>query len=182
MKEKMERMEEINWSAVARKAFEEKIEQVEFMHSIGNKSKLSKRYGAVSVTDYKEQGYLLEAIVNFVAFIGWNPGDNREIMSLNELVESFSLEKVQKGGAIFNAERLDWYNKEYIRKKATAELGEMLIKYLPEKWAEVAEQKKDYWHKIVELERYNTLTTGRELKMLELKKRIRELEAMPASQ
>ncbi|PIR97398.1 MAG: glutamate--tRNA ligase [Candidatus Doudnabacteria bacterium CG10_big_fil_rev_8_21_14_0_10_41_10] len=118
-----------------------------------DKSKLSKRHGAVSVTDYKEQGYLPEAIVNFIAFIGWNPGDNREIMSLSELVESFSLEKAQKGGAIFNTERLDWYNKEYIRKKATAELGEMLVKYLPEKWAEVAEQRKDYWYKIAELEK-----------------------------
>lgn len=118
-----------------------------------DKSKLSKRYGAVSVTEYKEQGYLSEAIVNFIAFIGWNPGDEREVMSLSDLVENFSLERVQKNGAVFNSVRLDWYNKEYIRKMDSAALADILMQYLPESYKGVAESRGDYWGKIVELEK-----------------------------
>lgn len=80
-----------------------------------DKSKLSKRQGDVSVADYEKKGYLPEALVNFIAFLGWNPGGEREIYSLPELVQEFSLEKVSKAGAVFNVEKLDWYNKEYIK-------------------------------------------------------------------
>jgi len=81
-----------------------------------DKSKLSKRHGAVSVSEYKNMGYLPEAITNFIAFIGWNPGDEREIFSKEELVKEFSLERIQKSAGIFNMERLDWYNREYLKK------------------------------------------------------------------
>ena len=81
-----------------------------------DKSKLSKRHGAVSVSEYKNMGYLPEAITNFIAFIGWNPGDEREIFSKNELVKEFSLERIQKSAGIFNMERLDWYNREFLKK------------------------------------------------------------------
>jgi glutamyl-tRNA synthetase len=80
-----------------------------------DKSKLSKRQGDVAVSDYEKKGYLPEALINFVAFLGWNPGDNREIFSLDELIKEFSLEKINKSGAVFNIEKLDWYNKEYIK-------------------------------------------------------------------
>jgi len=81
-----------------------------------DKSKLSKRHGAVSVSEYKNMGYLPEAITNFIAFIGWNPGDEREIFSKEELVKEFSLERIQKSAGIFNMERLDWYNREFLKK------------------------------------------------------------------
>src|SRR3989344_5196052 len=81
-----------------------------------DKSKLSKRHGAVSVSEYKNMGYLPEAIINFIAFIGWNPGGEREIFSKDELVKEFSLERIQKSAGIFNMERLDWYNREYLKK------------------------------------------------------------------
>ncbi len=83
-----------------------------------DKSKLSKRkHGeTVSLSYYRARGYLPEAILNFVALIGWNPGDDRELFTLAELIEIFSLEKVQKGGGVFNVEKLDWINKEYIKK------------------------------------------------------------------
>ncbi len=80
-----------------------------------DKTKLSKRQGDVSVAAYQEKGYLPEALINFVAFLGWNPGGEREMYSLSELVQEFSLEKVSKAGGVFNLEKLDWYNKEYIK-------------------------------------------------------------------
>ena len=87
-----------------------------------DRSKLSKRHGAVSVNEYKKSGYLPEALVNFIAFIGWNPGDEREIFSKDELIKEFSLEKIQKSAGICNVERLDWYNKEYIKKLSPKDL------------------------------------------------------------
>lgn len=77
-----------------------------------DKTKLSKRQGDVAVEDYIKKGYLKEAIINFVAFLGWHPGggDEREIYTLEELAEIFSMEKVHKSGAVFNIEKLDWYN------------------------------------------------------------------------
>lgn len=81
-----------------------------------DKSKLSKRHGAVSVMEFKEEGYLPDALINFLALLGWNPGDDREIFSMDELVKAFSLDHIQKGGAVFNKEKLNWINKEYIKK------------------------------------------------------------------
>lgn len=118
-----------------------------------DKTKLSKRHGAVSVNDYRKMGYLPEAIVNFLAFIGWNPGGEQEIFSKEELINIFSLEKVQKSAGVFNIERLNWYNKEYIKKTKTDDLSKMLMEYLPADWREKASEDKEYWLKIVELEK-----------------------------
>ncbi len=87
-----------------------------------DRSKLSKRQGDVAVEDYIAKGFLKEALINFVAFLGWNPGDEREIFSLDELIKEFSLEKVHKAGAIFNLEKLMWMNKQHIMKKSDEEL------------------------------------------------------------
>ncbi len=97
-----------------------------------DRSKLSKRHGAVSVSDYKKQGYLPEAIVNFMALLGWNPGTEREIYSINSLVKEFSLERVQKSGAVFNIKRLDFLNGFYIRQKSIEKLTELCLPYLIE--------------------------------------------------
>jgi len=95
-----------------------------------DKSKLSKRHGAVSVSWYKKEGYLPAALVNFMALLGWNPGTTKEIFSLEELAEEFSLERVQKGGAIFNLERLDWLNGYYIRQMDLDNLTKKCLPYL----------------------------------------------------
>ena len=95
-----------------------------------DRSKLSKRHGAVSVSWYKKQGYLPAALVNFMALLGWNPGTEKEIFSLKELIKEFSLEKVQKGGAIFNLQRLDWLNGYYIRQMDLDELTKLCLSYL----------------------------------------------------
>lgn len=80
-----------------------------------DRTKLSKRKGALPVTAYRDMGYLPESLLNFMAFTGWNPGGEREIYSINELIELFDLEKIHKGGAVFNEEKLAWMNKEHMR-------------------------------------------------------------------
>lgn len=97
-----------------------------------DRSKLSKRHDAVAISEYRRQGYLPEALINFMAFLGWNPGDEREIFSLSSLIKEFSIEKVQKSGAIFNIKRLDYLNGFYIRKKSLEKLTELCLPYLIE--------------------------------------------------
>lgn len=89
-----------------------------------DRSKLSKRQGDVAVEDYKDKGYLPEALVNFVALLGWNPSATEEIFSMDDLIKGFNLEKVNKGGAVFNREKLDWMNSEYLRKMQPSEILE----------------------------------------------------------
>jgi glutamyl-tRNA synthetase len=81
-----------------------------------DRSKLSKRQGDVAVEDYRSRGFSPEALVNFVALLGWNPGDDREIFTLAELQKEFSLERVGKSGAVFNIEKLRWMNTEHFRR------------------------------------------------------------------
>jgi len=98
-----------------------------------DKSKLSKRHGATSVFEYKEQGYLPEALINFIALLGWAPSDNKEMFTFKELIKEFSLLKVQKGGAVFNIEKLNWINGTYIRKMSVKKLTELCLPYIEEK-------------------------------------------------
>lgn len=98
-----------------------------------DRSKLSKRHGAVSVSDYRKTGYLPEAMNNFMALLGWNPGTNREIFNINQLINEFSLKKVQKGGAVFNLQKLDWLNGFYIRRKSIEKLTHLCLPYLPKR-------------------------------------------------
>jgi glutamyl-tRNA synthetase len=80
------------------------------------RAKLSKRDGALSISEFKDMGYLPEALINFLASLGWAPKDNRELFTMEDLIESFRLEDIQKGGAVFNTDKLDWFNKEWIKK------------------------------------------------------------------
>ncbi len=96
------------------------------------KSKLSKRHGALSVLEYKEMGYLPEALLNFLALIGWNPGNDKEIFTLEELLKEFSLEKIQKSGGVFNVEKLNWINKEHIKLLPKSEVEKSILECLPD--------------------------------------------------
>jgi glutamyl-tRNA synthetase len=91
-----------------------------------DKSKLSKRQGDVAVEDYRSKGYLKEALLNFVALLGWNFADDKEYYELEELIERFSLEGVNKAGAVFNIEKLNWLNAEHLRKKSLEDLISLL--------------------------------------------------------
>ena len=97
---------------------------------------------------YREDGYFPEAFVNMLAMLGWNPGDDRELFTLEELVQAFSMEKVQKAGAKFNPEKAKWFNKEYLRKKSDKELADLFIPILKEKGIEA---DYAYVHKVVSL-------------------------------
>jgi len=87
-----------------------------------DRSKLSKRQGDVAVEDYRDKGFLKDALVNFVALLGWNAGDDREFYYIDELIKSFSLERVNKAGAVFDLQKLNWLNAEHLRKKSSSEL------------------------------------------------------------
>ena len=87
-----------------------------------DRSKLSKRQGDVAVEDYREKGFLKEALINFVALLGWNAGDDKEYYYLKELIDSFSLQRVNKAGAVFDLQKLNWLNAEHLRKKSNQEL------------------------------------------------------------
>ena len=94
------------------------------------RQKLSKRDGSVAVEEYREQGYLPEAVVNFIALLGWNPGDEREQFTMEELIEAFSMERITKSNAIFDFGRLDWFNGTYIRRMEVAELARLTAPFL----------------------------------------------------
>lgn len=91
--------------------------------------KLSKRHGATSVAEYRDEGYLPEAIVNYLALLGWSPGDDTELFTLEDLAAAFSLERVQKSPAVFDAAKLRWFNAHYIRAKPLEERAELFAQW-----------------------------------------------------
>ena len=96
-----------------------------------DRSKMSKRKSQTALSTYREQGYLPEALVNFLAFLGWSPGTEEEIFSLDELASRFEIEKVHKAGAIFDADRLDYLNGTYIRSLGDEQLALRLRPFVP---------------------------------------------------
>jgi len=124
-----------------------------------DRSKLSKRHGAVAVSYYRDEGILPEAFVNFLALLGWSPGEDREIFSMDELIKVFSLDRVGKKPAIFDINKLLWMNQEYIRKLDNEELVERIIPYLKMSGLIGDEFDRDYISRVVHLmkERLQTL-------------------------
>ncbi|HLF19378.1 MAG TPA: glutamate--tRNA ligase [Bacteroidota bacterium] len=114
-----------------------------------DRTKLSKRQGDVAVEDYRSKGYLKEAIVNFIAFLGWNPGDEREIFTMDELIKEFSLERVGKAGAVFNVEKLDWLNFQHLKKRTDVEVIGMLKEELKKSELGKNSYDDDYLAKVV---------------------------------
>ena len=88
-----------------------------------DKKRLSKRHGATSVMEYARQGYLPEAMVNFLALLGWSPGDDREVLTRDELVAAFSLEGISGGNPVFDNAKLDWFNQQHMMRLAPEELA-----------------------------------------------------------
>ena len=94
------------------------------------RKKLSKRHGDVSVDDFRNKGYLPEGLVNYLALVGWSPEDNQELLSMEEMINKFSFERVSKTGGIFDKDKLDWVNGHYIRSSSTDKIKDMAIPYL----------------------------------------------------
>ncbi len=100
------------------------------------RARMSKRAGAVAVTDYRTQGFLPEAVVNYLMLLGWSPGNNQEKVTLASAVKNFSIKKVNKAGAIFSLDKLKWLNGQYIKDADTAKLVELIIPLLKNKYPE----------------------------------------------
>jgi glutamyl-tRNA synthetase len=95
-----------------------------------DRRKLSKRYLESSFLEYRDRGYLPEAFVNFLALLGWHPKEDREVLTREELIKTFDIRRVQKGGATFAAEKLEWLNREHLRRLPEGELVARLTAYL----------------------------------------------------
>jgi nondiscriminating glutamyl-tRNA synthetase len=91
-----------------------------------DRSKMSKRFSDTALAQYREKGYLPEAIINFMALMGWHPRGDRELFSTKELVAEFELERVQRAGAVFNEEKLNWLNREYMKKLSDKEIAKRI--------------------------------------------------------
>ena len=118
-----------------------------------DRSKLSKRHGAVSVRQYRKEGYISQALFNYLTLLGWYPKDGREILSLEELIKEFDIEDIHNAPAIFNKEKLYWMNGVYIREVLSLEeLYHTLINYLKEYAEEFPEEERKIVRKILESE------------------------------
>jgi nondiscriminating glutamyl-tRNA synthetase len=119
-------------------------------------SKLSKRHGATSILDFKNEGFLPEAIFNFILLLGWHEQSDKEFYTLKEAIEAFSLERVQTKPAVFNEKKLIWFNRQYMLKKSNSEILKLTYNYFKELYGE---QKEELLLKVINLakERANTL-------------------------
>ncbi|MFC1733939.1 glutamate--tRNA ligase [candidate division KSB1 bacterium] len=124
-----------------------------------DRSKMSKRKGSTSISEYRENGYLKEALINYLAFLGWNPGTEKEVYSLDELIKDFSLEQVQKGGAVFDINKLNWFNQEHLRALPSEDSLELIENALPKEIKQLPQYSKDRLRKMTEelVERVSTL-------------------------
>lgn len=96
-----------------------------------DRSKMSKRHGTVSLESYKNEGFLPEALINYFVLLGWNPGTNKELFTLTELIQEFDISKIQKGGAIFDREKLKWFNKQYLEALSIDQFINLIEPYIP---------------------------------------------------
>lgn len=123
-----------------------------------DKKKLSKREGASSVTDYLENGYLPEALINFLALLGWSPSDTKEVRPLNEIVSMFELEKLSKSPAVFDDEKLAWMNGEYIKAMDLKELAKRIKPFVAKAGFDADAHGEEWFLGILETVRGNLKT------------------------
>jgi glutamyl-tRNA synthetase len=102
-----------------------------------DRSKLSKRRGATAISEFREKGYLPEALINYLALLGWNPGTEQELFTLNELIRVFDCNQIQKGGAIFDEGKLRWFNREYLKRLTDAEFATYVEPHIPSRVREL---------------------------------------------
>lgn len=126
-----------------------------------DKKKLSKRNLEGSLNDYRRQGYLPEAVLNFLVLLGWHPVKDREVLSQEEMVAEFALKRVQKGGAVFNEEKLNWLNLQHLRALPVETVMEHLTPFIPPEW----KKRPAFLKRVVEVER-NRMKTLQEFSEL----------------
>jgi len=116
-----------------------------------DKKRLSKRHGATSVLEYRDIGILPEALFNFLALLGWSPGENREIVSKEEMIKLFDLRRVGKRAAVFDLDKLYWINSEYIRMKSDEELYELALPFVEKAGLVKSDRDREKFRKVVPL-------------------------------
>ena len=110
--------------------------------------RMSKRFGATAVTEYRNQGYLSTAIVNYLMLLGWSPGNNQEKVLMASALKTFSIKKINKAGAAFSIEKLQWLNSQYIKEMDTAQLAESLKPLVLAKYPQANVEGKDFEHMV----------------------------------
>ena len=127
---------------------------------MGDEGRLSKRTGAVAVSDYRKEGFLPEAVINYLMLLGWSPGGNQEKIDLASAVKKFSIKKINKAAAIFSMDKLKWLNGQYIKEMPAGKLTDLVIPFLKEKGYISADFDRERLEKIVDLfkVRMSTLT------------------------
>jgi glutamyl-tRNA synthetase len=118
-----------------------------------DKRRLSKRHGATSVMEYERQGFLPEAMFNFLALLGWSPGNDRELFTREELVEAFSLDGISSGNAVFNPEKLEWFNSQHIARLGGDEITRRLEPLLLQQglWSDaLRRERREWFHQVIE--------------------------------
>jgi glutamyl-tRNA synthetase len=120
-----------------------------------DKKRLSKRHGATSVMEYQRLGYLSEAMVNFLSLLGWSPGDDRELMTRDALIAAFALEGISGGNAVFNPEKLDWFNQQYIMRLPIEELARRVEPWLRAAglWSDELASRRGWMNGVLDLVR-----------------------------
>ena len=116
-----------------------------------DRSKLSKRHGATAVSEFVEKGYLTEALLNFVALLGWAPSDGEEIKPLEKIIEDFRINEISSSNSIFEYDKLNWMNGQYIKKMPIEELGERIKPFL--KKYDLSQLSKEHYLKMIEITR-----------------------------
>jgi len=112
------------------------------------KKKLGKRDGAKDTLEYREEGYLPNAMVNFLAYIGWSPEDNKEILSPQEFIDVFELSRIHHSGGGFNIDKLDWINREYLKLLSYEQQEEYVAKFIPDTIKKLAGYNNNMIHNI----------------------------------
>lgn len=123
-----------------------------------DRSKMSKRHGAVSLNEYRKAGFTKEAIINYLAMLGWNPGTDRELFTLEELVAEFKVEHIHKAGAVFDIKKFEWFNKQYLDKLTDEEFLLYIKEDFPTHLTELSHYSEDRFLKLLPTirERINT--------------------------
>lgn len=131
-----------------------------------DRTKLSKRQGDVAVEDFRDQGFLAETLVNFISLLGWSPADDRELFTLAELIEEFSFGRVNKSGAVFDREKLNWMNQQYIQNLDQQDLVRRVAPFVAK--TVYAEQDMDLLEKAVKILQPRLVTLAETAKRLAL--------------
>jgi glutamyl-tRNA synthetase len=108
-----------------------------------DRSKLSKRHGATAIDEYRNRGYLPEVMINFLSLLGWSLDDKTELLSRDEIISNFSLDRVSKTAAVFNNEKLDWMNGIYIRNLSVEELATRAVPFLEKELPDTVKRPLD---------------------------------------